>query len=197
MRWTAAVSCLLLSSGATQASEWLLSTEELRQLEQGEVLVHTVGAPGRPEGEVRAAVQITAPSAFVFSTITDCEQALEYVPHLERCEILERAPDRAWEIVEQELDYGWHLPSLHYVFRAEYESSGRIHVTHVRGDLRENRAEWRLIPARDGVATIVTYQAHVVPRIYVPRWLMRRTLSQELPAMLEALRAYVEADSGH
>jgi hypothetical protein len=124
--------------------------------------------------------------------MTDCAQALEFVPHLELCRVLESARDGSWQLVEHAVDFSWYLPRIDYVFRAEYEPFHRIRFAHVRGDLRENRGVWELQPAGDGSATILTYRVHIVPRNFVPSWVVRSSLRRDLPLMLRALRARCE-----
>ena len=183
---------LLPSTLYGQGADWTPTEAELARLRNGAVLVEVDGATDRSSGDVRAAVQIEAAPELIFNTLTDCAQALRFVPHLRHCAVLETAPDGSWQIVEQQIDYGWFMPHAYYVFRADYERYDRIRVSNVRGDFRENRGKWEFRPTADGKATIVTYELHVVPRLFVPRWLMRSTLKRDLPAMMEGLRARVD-----
>jgi hypothetical protein len=88
------------------------------------------------------------------------------------------------------------MPRATYVFRAEYERFTRIRFSNVRGDFRENRGMWEFRPAADGKATIVTYQVRLVPRFFVPRWVMRMTLKRDLPELMKGLRGEAEAAPG-
>jgi uncharacterized protein YndB with AHSA1/START domain len=177
-----------------QNADWTLTAAELARLGDGAVLVDGEVAPELPAGNVRAAVQIEATPERVFRTLTDCAEALRFVPHLRRCAVLDAAPDNSWQVVEQQIDYGWFMPKAYYVFRAEYERFARIRFSNVRGDFRENRGTWEFRPTVDGKATIVTYRLQVVPRFYVPRWMMRMTLKRDLPALMAGLRAHAETD---
>jgi uncharacterized protein YndB with AHSA1/START domain len=192
-RCVALLLCALGPRVAYAVSDWQLSADDLARLDRREVLL-----PPRPEAKYaessfRAAIEIDAPAAQVFRTMTDCAQALQFVPHLLRCAVLETAPDRSWQIIEHEVTYGWFLPHASYVFRAEYEPSARVHFSGVAGDFVENEGDWRLAPRRAGAATVVTYQAQVLPRFYVPRWLALASLKRDLPALLLGLRAHCES----
>jgi ribosome-associated toxin RatA of RatAB toxin-antitoxin module len=184
---------LFPSSLYGQDADWTPTAAELARLRDGAVLVDADVASDRSTGNVRAAVQIRAPAERVFQTLTDCAEALQFVPHLRHCAVLESAPDGSWQVVEQQIDYGWFMPNAYYVFRADYERFARIQVSNVRGDFRENRGSWEFRPTADGAATIVTYRLHIVPRFLVPRWMMRSTLRRDLPALMKGLRARVEA----
>ena len=184
---------LLSSSLYGQSGDWTPTEAELARLGDGAVLVEAELASDRPTGNVRAAVQIRASAERVFRTLTSCTEALRFVPHLRRCAVLETAPDGSWQVVEQEIDYGWFMPRAYYVFRADYEGFKRIRFNNVRGDFRENRGEWTFNPTADGTGTVVTYRVHVVPRFMVPRWLMRSTLKRDLPDLMKGLRSHAEA----
>jgi ribosome-associated toxin RatA of RatAB toxin-antitoxin module len=174
-----------------QNAEWTLTPAELSRLRSGAVLVD--GDADRPSGNVRAAVQINTSAERVFRTLTDCAEALRFVPHLRHCAVLESAPDNSWQVIEQQIDYGWFMPHAYYVFRVEYERFTRLRFRHVRGDFRENSGDWEFQPSPDGRSTIVTYRLQVVPRFYVPRWMMRATLKRDLPELMKGLRARAEA----
>ena len=184
---------VLSSSLYGQTGDWTPTEAELARLGDGAVLVDAELASDRPTGNVRAAVQIRASAERIFRTLTSCTEALRFVPHLRRCAVLETAPDGSWQIVEQEIDYGWFMPRAYYVFRTDYTGFERIEFSNVRGDFRENRGEWVFRPTPDGQATVVTYRVHVVPRFMVPRWLMRSTLRRDLPELMRGLRARAEA----
>jgi ribosome-associated toxin RatA of RatAB toxin-antitoxin module len=183
---------MLLACAAREAASWPLTAGQLEALDRGEVLVEADVDRRKGRGDVRAAVRVTAPAAHVFAVMTDCAQALEFVPRMRKCVVRETAPDRSWQLIEHEIDYGWYLPATRYTFRAEYEQDRSVAFRHVSGDFRENEGLWELAPAGSGGATIVTYTVRIVPRFYVPQWLLRASLRRDLPELMRALRAYCE-----
>jgi ribosome-associated toxin RatA of RatAB toxin-antitoxin module len=170
-----------------------LSGVQLEHVEAGAVIAEADVAPDRLAADIRAAVLVSATPEQVFRTLTDCVEALRFVPHLKRCAVLDTAPDGSWQNVEQQVDYGWLAPRAHYVFHAEYERFERIRFNTLRGDFRENRGVWVFRPVKDGKATLVTYEARVAPAFYVPRWMMRNMLKRDLPDLMRGLRAHSEA----
>jgi len=185
--------CILLAARGAFAAEWALSAEELARLDQREVLLPARTERDRDAGSFRAAIEIEAPAEKVFRRMTDCTQALLFVPHLIHCTVLETAPDGSWQTVQHEVNYGWFLPRASYVFRAVYEPFERVSFSGVRGDFRENEGVWELSPRRDGAATVVTYRAQVATRFFVPRWMVLASLKHDLPALMQGLRARCEA----
>jgi uncharacterized protein YndB with AHSA1/START domain len=184
-----------ICAGATNPyGTWRISDADSAGLKRGEVVVVAdVDRDRRKGGKVHAAIEIAASAEEIFRTLTDCAQALKFVPHLEHCEVLESAPDGSWQIVEHGVDQGWFAPKARYVFRAEYDRFQRIRFSHVSGDLRENQGTWEFLPSAEGASTLVTYNAHIVPRNYVPRWLLRSALRSDLPALLKGLRKTCES----
>ncbi|MEO7773866.1 MAG: SRPBCC family protein [Steroidobacteraceae bacterium] len=178
------------------AADWPLSPVQRVSLSRGEILVDADVNFERNRGDVRAAVRIAAPASTIFAVMTDCAAALKFVPHLQRCVVLETGPDRSWELVEHVVDLSWYIPRTRYVFRADYDPGHSVSFHQVRGDLRANEGLWEFVPEDAGTATIVTYRVHIVPRYYVPRWLVRSSLKRELPALLESLRRYCESGAG-
>jgi uncharacterized protein YndB with AHSA1/START domain len=185
--------CALLACAGAGAQDWTLSAEDMALLDRREVLLPPDPNHERGDGNFRAAIEIDAPAERVFRTMTDCAQALKFVPNLTRCSVLETAPDGSWQVILHEVSYEWFVPRASYVFRAEYEPFTRVRFSAVRGDFDVNEGVWELIARRDGAATVVTYRARVVPRFFVPRWLALASLKRDLPELLQGLRARCEA----
>jgi uncharacterized protein YndB with AHSA1/START domain len=183
----------LLAPAYGQSADWTLTQAELARLGDGGVLVTAEMSNDRSTGDIRAAVQIRASAERIFRTLTDCSQALGFVPHLQHCAVLETTADGSSEVVEHRIHYGWLMPDAYYVFRADYDRFNRIRFSNVRGDFREHRGLWEFRSVHDGTATIVTYRVHVVPRFFVPRWMMRATLKRDLPELMKGLRARAES----
>ena len=192
MKRAVAASLLLVASGTCVSGDWTLSDAQLARLEAGAIVAEGDVVQDHAVADARAAVEINATPEQVFRTLTDCSQALHFVPHLKRCTVLETAPDGSWQNVEQQVDYGWLLRSASYVFHAEYRKFEGIRFSNLRGDFRENRGMWTFTALKEGQATLVTYEARVAPGFYVPRWMMRNMLKRDLPDLMRGLRARAE-----
>lgn len=190
-----AIASLLLALFALplHGADWNLTATQRAALARGDVLVEAVMDAAETGGNLRAAVQIAAPAARVYAVMMDCEAALRFVPHLQSCKVLERSADGRSAVIEHVSDLGWYAPRTRYAFRAEYDPPRSVDFRHVSGDFSENEGRWELVPLDQGRATIVTYRVRVVPKIAVPRWLVRATLRRELPDLLRSLRSFSEA----
>ncbi|HEX7416965.1 MAG TPA: SRPBCC family protein [Steroidobacteraceae bacterium] len=191
------VGLLLLPLPAARAAapDWPLSAAQHARLAAGEVLVDAAFSGESPEGFIRAAVLVHALNALVFRTMTDCDKALKYVPHLVACKVLETTPDGRSQVIAHEADYSWYLPRTRYVFRADYEPGERVRFKAVSGDFRVNQGMWELVPQPATGSTLVTYRVLLQPRFFAPRWLVRASLKRELPDLMRALRDYCEREA--
>ena len=187
--------CALFASLARAAEAgWVTDTEVQRRLAGGEIVVEaaTASDPEPPRGRVRAAVLIKAKPEAIWSVITDCREALRFVPGLKLCRRIEGAPDGRWANIEQEISYSWYLPTVHNVLRADSDPPRRIDFHRVSGDLKQEEGTWLLMPTPDGSATVVEYEMYLDPGYWLPQWLINRTLRKDVPGALAGLRERVE-----
>ncbi|MGH8211003.1 MAG: SRPBCC family protein [Steroidobacteraceae bacterium] len=186
-----AFTAALLPVVAGGESTWFADHEVQQRLARGEVVVRTALA-GQATGRVYAAVKIKARADTIWRVMTDCEQAPSFVPGLKHCRRVAAAPNGAWEILEHEVKYSGLLPTVHYVFRADYQRPRRIDFRRVSGDLKEQEGTWMLEENSAASATIVEYEVYLDPGFWVPKAIVRHVLRRDLPAVLAALRARVE-----
>ena len=144
--------------------------------------------------ETSATIRVHARRETVWALLTSCATALELVPGLKECQVLDTAPDGSWQLVRQVIDYSWYVPKLSYVLRDTYDYPGHILIERESGDLRTLKAEWYL--ESEGEFTLLHYSFEVAPGFWVPRWLVRIALKHDLPKMLRTLRTRAESAVG-
>jgi ribosome-associated toxin RatA of RatAB toxin-antitoxin module len=194
-RWIAAGAAIGLAWAAgARAADFELTPVESQRVGKREIVIRATLDAGQRRGTVRAAMLIDAPPDVVFQMMTSCSDALQYVPHLRICKVRDRAADLSWELVEQELDFGWYAPRLQYVFRADIVTDRSITFHQVSGDFKANQGIWEFEPAGSGEHTLLRYRVYMDPPGYVPNWLARSTFKRELPKMLADLRRHCEAE---
>jgi ribosome-associated toxin RatA of RatAB toxin-antitoxin module len=166
-----------------------VTAEQLRRLEQGEILVSVNQAEGPARGTVEAIILIDAPAEGIWKVMIDCDQIPIFIPGVEACEVLDSGEN--WEIIRHDVKWIWFFPRVSYVFRARYQPNRQILFTRISGDLREMRGSWQLIPAKKSNTTLVRYRVYLDPGFLIPQWLVRNALKSDLPAVLTALRTRV------
>lgn len=193
--WIAAgLSLGLTLACGVRAADFDLTPVETTRVEKDEIVIRASLDSNARRGTVRAALLIDAPPAVVFEMMTRCADAMKFVPHLRQCRVREHAPDKSWELVEQEIDFGWYSPRIRYVLRADLVADQSIAFRQVSGDFKANHGIWELEPADSGMRTLLRYRVYIDPPGYVPTWLARSTFKRELPQMLAELRRHCEAE---
>jgi uncharacterized protein YndB with AHSA1/START domain len=190
-----AVAILLLPPLALASQPgWVAQPGIQNRLAAGEVVVQSASEidAAAPRGRIRAAVRIHASPEAIWSVMTDCNQAMAFVPGLKRCRRIDGAPDGSWEDIEHEVRYSWLLPTVRYVFRADYERPHRIHFHRISGDLKAEEGTWLLTQTTDGSGTLVQYDVYLDPGFWIPQFLLTRSLRKDLPAALSGLRDRAE-----
>jgi uncharacterized protein YndB with AHSA1/START domain len=175
--------------------DWVSDPAVQRRLAAGQVVVAAASVvdPEHPRGHVSAAVRIKSSPEAIWSVMTDCRQAPLFVPGLKGCRRVDGALDGSWEDFEHVVRYSWLLPTVRYVFRAQYDRPHRISTRRISGDLKEEEGTWLLTPAADAAATVVEYEVYIDPGFWIPQALITRSLRKDLPAALAGLRDRVES----
>jgi Polyketide cyclase / dehydrase and lipid transport len=168
---------------------WLDSRAVQATLSNGAVAVHTIGKPSR--GTVEAAIRIHASAREIWPFITECKYAAWLIPGLRRCRTLETAPDGSWADIEHVIQYSLFAPTMHSVFRAEFHPPDRMDFHRIGGNLKHEVGSWNLLPSA-GDTTTVVYRISLQPGFWIPEFVVRRTLHEQLPAALRSLREHAQ-----
>jgi len=188
---------LLIAGLALAAAQpaWALELTAKAQaaLDHGRPFAEVTPGPDGASGVIRAAIDVAAPQAVIWSVMTDCDLAPQMAENLKSCRILQRDPQGRWDVREQVSKAGL-TPSVRSVFREDFESPNRLSFHNVGGDLKVLEGEWRLAAHGDQVR--VTYEAHVAAPFAVPGWMARLVLRHDVPMALLALRREAVARTG-
>lgn len=182
---TAALALFLVSATAPALA---LSPAEISRLQGGEPVVSVAKTATGDGVRVQGTIDIPAPAGHVWSIMTDCARAADFVPGLERCRVLERDPAGRWDIREHRIAWMWFLPRIRSVFRSEYDPPRRLTFHRIAGDLKRSEGEWRLMPIAAG-GTRVIYDAIVSAAVPAPDFMVESALRNDMATVLRRLRA--------
>ena len=151
--------------------------------------VETGDAPWGMFGRsVWAKVWVAAPPAAVFAVLTDYERFAEFMPLVDRVEVLERGPRHA--VLRFHMTYlRWF--DIQQTDRRVLYPPRRIAYDGVAGVLKAVKGDWKLAPERGG--TRVTYTADVDPGVPVPGALTGALVKRGLPGLLDGVRRRTES----
>lgn len=169
------------------ATAALLASPARAQTQENLVLQVTPDSAGG--AQVRGGIDIPAPPAAVWKVMLDCNQAVQYVPKLKSCRVLQTGPGGAWDVREHRFNYGV-LGEIRHVFRSDYVTGRRVRTQRVDGDLKFSQGEWRLDPLEGGAATRVRYESRSASKTPVPGPLARQAIRRDAPASLRGLRRH-------
>lgn len=158
----------------------------------GEIIVH-LNDQGPFRGHVQAAVAIAATPRKIWRVVTNCAKAPEFVPGVLSCKRLEVVQPGRIELFHQTVKYSWYLPRLEYDLQLEYFPYHQLNFRRVSGSLKRLDGTWWLEPASPD-QTLVYYSVDLDPGFLVPRFIVRRALSKDLPTVLAALRDRVASE---
>jgi len=173
-----------------QTPTWLDDPSSQAQLSAGEVVMRSELGPG--QASVQAAILVHTNAQLIWKLITNCDSVATFVPGLKRCARLQTTPDGSWSIVEHDISYSVLMPVIHSIVRSHYQPPHRVDFTGVGGNVKSESGSWVLEPVPDAALTRVEYSITIEPGFFIPRTVVRRSLSRELPVMLTGLRAQAE-----
>lgn len=133
---------------------------------------------------VRASIRINASPQAVWEILSDCGRAPQLIPHLESCRIVARDPHGRWDVREHIINPPI-LPKMRTLVRNEFIHSKQLSFRLMSGDMRASDGAWTLRP--EGTETILSYDAHVAPKLAVPQFMVANSISNEFPRMLRAI----------
>jgi len=180
-----------LSSGGVARADWSPDPATLAQLSRGGVHAEVHPDGSGVSGVVFGAVDIDAPPAVVWRTITDCGRAGRMAPNIRSCRITARDPDGRWDIREMIVRSGL-MPSFRTEFRSDFTPLRSIRFRCTAGDIRFCDGQWRLEPLAGG-HTRVLYENRASSPFPAPAIIARAAMRMDLADALRALRRESEA----
>ena len=184
---------LLLAFGLTAGparADWTPDSAALGQLARGGVHAEVHPDGDGVSGVVFGAVEIAAPPAVVWRTITDCGRAGRMAPNIRSCRITLRDPAGRWDVREMVVRNGL-MPSFRTEFRSEFTPPRSIRFRCTAGDIRFCDGEWRLEPLAGG-RTRVLYENRASSPFPAPAIVARAAMRMDLADALRALRREAE-----
>lgn len=126
----------------------------------------------------------------VWRILTDYENAPDVFPLLKKCKLVK---DRgSTKLIEHQIRPSGMPTTFTYQIEVK-EVANKLYEFHrVSGDFREVEGFWKLEPAEDGNATLVTYASYVNGGIFLPAPLIKRQARIDMPTVLAALKTHAE-----
>ncbi|MGQ9525710.1 MAG: SRPBCC family protein [Armatimonadota bacterium] len=169
-----------------------LRDDLLRRVQCGEAIVRVHSGPGCCV-HIHAYVIAKAPRENVWDVLTDYENLPRIVPGMLESRLLGRQDGdllvRQTARVADVLDL-----SAAVTLAVREEPPDRIKFRCVGGDLKRMDGSWRLVD-NHGNGVLVAYGVLLQPSVWVPCWIVKRRLHEDVPKQLHALASEAERRS--
>jgi len=110
---------------------------------------------------------------------------------MKTCKVLETSPEGDWDIREQRFRAPFPINSFRSEFRTDFMPHSKMTIQRTGGDMKVQEGVWLIEPLENGYSR-VTYQARIALKVPVPRFMMRRAMRKDTPALMMALREFSE-----
>jgi ribosome-associated toxin RatA of RatAB toxin-antitoxin module len=160
--------------------------------------------------EIREVLVLTimpAPPAAVFSVIADYARYPEFMPYVEKSDVLKAAGNET--VVFQQLDFPWPISDRYYTIRLVTDTHCAAQESyHIQWDLapdgvalrvgegeplRVNIGSWHLWSEGAGQQTSVRYFVHTDPGGMLPVWVINMANHVAAPKVMDAVRQRASA----
>ncbi len=135
-------------------------------------------------------MDVNAPPSAVWSVLSDCAKARDFMRNLVSCRVLEQG--NGWDVREHR-SRGWLLhPVMRNVSRITLEPNRRLSFRLIEGDWSRSDGEWTLTPIDNGRGTHVTYRISAALAGGAPAGISQSLLVNSVRGTLAALRREAE-----
>lgn len=188
------LAALLTSAGTVRADGPDLGWIDRDALAAGAIAVRTSNDSGTIT--VDTAALIDAGPQQIWSVLTECEVAPDYVPNVVACEHVERLDGGRADLFVQTIKPIFFIPRFEYVFRLDYTPYERIDMRRISGGpIDRMEGTWWFLRQPDG-SVLLVHSLEVEPSVPIPRFLLRSTMRRDLMKIMEAIRDRSEERAG-
>ncbi len=177
----------LAANEKSAPSEWITTDQQWAALRQGEVVLLDSNAGGKERGHsATAAILVGAPPKEVWDVVFDGNTAADFQASLVTSTIVERSAE--FTLVEQVVKVGLH--KVKYVVRQAPAPPSLIDFSLESGELEKMDGFWRFLSVGDPAdqKTLLVYRLSLEPLIPIPRFMIRKSITNNLPDTLRSVR---------
>lgn len=183
---------MLRGEEASYPQDWIKTPEQWTYLHAGEViLLESSGKAGAKDSNhaAMAAILIDASLEDVWSVVNDQDKAPGYIKTLISSKLVE--DHETYSLLEQQVKVGFH--KVTYIVKHMPEPQNAIHFQRESGDLKDMGGFWRFIPVVDEeeTKTLLIYRLSLKPDFPIPPFLIKKSLTENLPDTLKSVKGEV------
>lgn len=169
--------------------DWIKTEAQWTALKAGEVIVlEATNQSGEKNADhaAMAAILVDAPVDQVWDVVNDQDKAPDYIKTLLSSKRLEE--HEGYSLLQQQVKVGFH--KVKYIVKHMPSPPSVIHFARQSGDLKSMSGFWRFLPLGDEpeAGTLLIYRLSLEPDFPVPAFLIRKSLSENLPDTLLSVK---------
>lgn len=135
-------------------------------------------------------IDINATPEECFKVITSFKDYPEFIPELERIEVLHQ--DETSAEVKYYIKV---IKRFTYQLRLKKTPHEKMEWSYVEGDFKDNHGSWQLEPIMNGTKTRITYTVNLDLGFWVPKSISDKLVKYNLPAMLNNFKKRMEQNA--
>lgn len=101
------------------------------------------------------------------------------------------------EKVAYDINIGRMLPDFNYTTQVRYSKPEEVTFRRISGSFKDFRSQCRLYPIDHGKKTLVTYSMYVDFGMFIPKFVARAIIRQDIPSIAENVRKVVYQHTAH
>ncbi len=180
---------MLAGSAHAQLSSYGLSTEQLAEVQKGEVVVVKLPPPGDAGVKFRAFKKMAVPASKLKPVFIECEHFHKFMPRTLSSKMSNKKEGTA--TCEMVVEMPFPFDNLWSTVHTKWgETAPGVWVrswTLVRGSFNRNLGSWTVIDTPDPNVSIAVYEASVDPKISIPDFILRAAQVNTIPDLMSAI----------
>lgn len=134
---------------------------------------------------------IKAPPAQVWAVLTDYDGASSIFSNLTKSKLLSSSGPIKKVAFTARTD--GNLLRFNYVLNVTEKHHELIEWKRASGDFKENEGYWKLSPLDHGKATLVSYAKHIDGGLFLPQFLLKKSIRNSIPVIFGELKVAAES----
>jgi len=170
---------ILLMTSAHAVTPTQFNPAEWKRLQKGEVVISEDKGKKR---KVIARVIVKRPVQQIWPVLSDPKKMFSGDPRVKKVDVLEE-PTPSRDVVSYAMVLSPFLPKFEYVTQIDYSKPNNVHFKRISGNLKDFESDCSL-QALDNNETLATYTMYVDFGIFVPQFVIRQFIKNDMPNMV-------------
>ena len=170
-----------------------LSAQEINALLAGKITIseeQVSGAANDHQKNIVARLIVDRPIENVWQVVSNQPLMFSGDPRVKSVQVVDRLSPFE-EHVAYHITIGRMLPDFIYTTQVRYNKPHEASFTRISGSFRDFKSQCRLYSIEQGRKTFITYSMYIDFGFFIPKFVVRAILKQDIPGIAESVRQVV------